>query len=104
MVHEPLPTATSYASRGHPRRVFSTRYLLTGYFHGGNTGSNPVGDANFQRSLHFGHDRVTIEPRIQAVRNRSVSPFFPIYTTGWASAPKHLLSPNHHHLRGGNDG
>jgi hypothetical protein len=46
MVHESVPTATKHAFRSHPRRVFSISYLLTGFFHGGNTGSNPVGDAN----------------------------------------------------------
>src|SRR5690242_2589726 len=46
MVHECVPAATSYAFRSHPRRVFSASYSLTGFFHGGNTGSNPVGDAN----------------------------------------------------------
>jgi hypothetical protein len=42
MVHEPVPTATG----SHPRRVFSISYLLTGFFHGANAGSNPAGDAN----------------------------------------------------------
>jgi hypothetical protein len=46
MVHEPVPTTTKHAFGSHPRRVFSISYLLTGFFHGGNTGSNPVGDAN----------------------------------------------------------
>ena len=41
---------------------FLISYKLLFPFHGGNTGSNPVGDAKFQRYLHFGHDRVTIEP------------------------------------------
>jgi hypothetical protein len=35
MIHEALPTTTETAFGSHPRRVF----------HGGNTGSNPVGDA-----------------------------------------------------------
>jgi|SRR5215471_1854825 len=61
MVHESLPAATSYAFGSHPRRVFSIRYLLIGFFHGGNTGSNPVGDAKFQRSSRFGDDVGTIE-------------------------------------------
>jgi hypothetical protein len=46
MVHESLPTTTTTLFGSHPRRVFSISYLLTGFFHGGNTGSNPVGDAN----------------------------------------------------------
>jgi hypothetical protein len=33
MVHESLLTTTSYASGSHPRRVFSLRYPLTGFFH-----------------------------------------------------------------------
>jgi hypothetical protein len=35
MVHESVPTATSYAFGSHPRRVFSIRYLLPGFFHCG---------------------------------------------------------------------
>ena len=62
MVHESLPTATKYAFGSHPRRVFSISYQITGFFHGGNTGSNPVGDANFRTYPLFGHDRVTIQP------------------------------------------
>jgi hypothetical protein len=34
MVHESVPTATSYAFGSYPRRVFSIRYLLIGFFHG----------------------------------------------------------------------
>jgi hypothetical protein len=45
MVHESLPTATKYAFGSHPHRVFSISYLLTGFFHGANAGSNPAGDA-----------------------------------------------------------
>jgi hypothetical protein len=51
MVHEPVPTTTKHAFGSHPRRVFSISYLLTGFFHGGNTGSNPVGDANNPQQL-----------------------------------------------------
>jgi hypothetical protein len=51
MVHESVPTTTYYAFGSHPHRVFSIIYLLTGFFHGGNTGSNPVGDANFINHL-----------------------------------------------------
>jgi len=47
MVHESVPATTSYAFRSHPRRVFSISYLLTGFFHGANAGSNPAGDAIF---------------------------------------------------------
>jgi hypothetical protein len=59
MVHEPVPTTTKHAFGSHPRRVFSISYLLTGFFHGGNTGSNPVGDANkiknFRKTTAFLH-------------------------------------------------
>ena len=41
-----------------PRRLARPR---TSPFHGGNTGSNPVGDANFQGWGSFGDDVVTIE-------------------------------------------
>jgi hypothetical protein len=51
MVHEPVPTTTKHAFGSHPRRVFSISYLLTGFFHGGNTGSNPVGDAKSFQSV-----------------------------------------------------
>jgi len=33
MVHESVPTTTCYAFGSHPHRVFSIRYVLTGYFH-----------------------------------------------------------------------
>jgi hypothetical protein len=62
MIHETLLYLTETAFGSHPCRVVSATYLTLRPFHGGNTGSNPVGDANFQRSLRFGHDRVTIEP------------------------------------------
>ena len=47
-------------SQSGPRRLAWPR---TSPFHGGNTGSNPVGDAKFQASTQFGHDEVTINPR-----------------------------------------
>ena len=37
MVHESLPPATSYTLGSHPRRVFSIRYVLTGYFYSDNS-------------------------------------------------------------------
>jgi hypothetical protein len=46
-----VPATTSYAFRSHPRRVFSISYLLTGFFHGANAGSNPAGDAKLINSL-----------------------------------------------------
>ncbi len=42
---------TEGAFSSHPYRIFSVSYETTGYFHGGNTGSNPVGDANKNREL-----------------------------------------------------
>ena len=45
MIHETFPTPTETASGSHPRCVVSVTYDRTPYFHGGNTGSNPVGDA-----------------------------------------------------------
>ena len=48
MVHESGPTY--YAFGSHPRRVFSISYLLTGFFHGGNTDSNPVGANTIQEN------------------------------------------------------
>jgi len=61
MIHETLPTPTETAFGSHPCCVVSVTYIQAHCFHGGNTGSNPVGDAKFQRSSRFGHDVVTIE-------------------------------------------
>jgi len=49
MIHEAFPTLTETAFGSHPCRVASVTYLRTHRFHGGNTGSNPVGDANILR-------------------------------------------------------
>jgi hypothetical protein len=51
MIHElfPFPTETAFGS--HPRRVVSVTYRKLRPFHGGNTGSNPVGDANLINNL-----------------------------------------------------
>ncbi len=46
MIHELLPSLTETASGSHPCCVVSVTYDRTQCFHGGNTGSNPVGDAN----------------------------------------------------------
>ena len=46
MIHEDLPTLTETAFGSHPCCVVSVTYVRTHCFHGGNTGSNPVGDAN----------------------------------------------------------
>src|ERR1700729_3260463 len=39
------------AFRWLPAHLFSCSYGLPGFFHGGNTGSNPVGDANSFQQL-----------------------------------------------------
>jgi hypothetical protein len=46
MIHELLLSPTETASGSHPCRVVSVTY-----FHGGNTGSNPVGDAKSNHEL-----------------------------------------------------
>jgi hypothetical protein len=46
MIHELFPFLTETASGSHPCCVVSVTYDRPSYFHGGNTGSNPVGDAN----------------------------------------------------------
>jgi hypothetical protein len=45
MIHELFPSLTETASGSHPCRVVSATYRKLRPFHGGNTGSNPVGDA-----------------------------------------------------------
>jgi len=50
MIHEALLTLTETAFGSHPCCVVSVTYVRTHCFHGGNTGSNPVGDAkSFQK-------------------------------------------------------
>jgi hypothetical protein len=51
MIHELFPSLTETASGSHPCCVVSVTYDRTSYFHGGNTGSNPVGDANSFQEL-----------------------------------------------------
>jgi hypothetical protein len=61
IAHECLPTVTESAL-GATCRVFSVSYELSHLFHGGNTGSNPVGDANkikgFRNTTAFLHDPI----------------------------------------------
>src|SRR6266436_3716533 len=45
MIHELLLSPTETASGSHPCCLVSVTYHRPSYFHGGNTGSNPVGDA-----------------------------------------------------------
>jgi len=45
MIHELFPSLTETASGSHPCCVVAVTYDRTQCFHGGNTGSNPVGDA-----------------------------------------------------------
>src|SRR6266436_1665289 len=47
MIHEAFPYLTETASGSHPCCVVSVTYDRTQCFHGGNTGSNPVGDAKY---------------------------------------------------------
>ena len=51
MIHEAFPNLTETAFGSHPRCVVSVTYDRTQCFHGGNTGSNPVGDANKIKDL-----------------------------------------------------
>ena len=51
MIHELLLSPTETASGSHPCRVVSVTYHRPSCFHGGNTGSNPVGDANYTHTL-----------------------------------------------------
>jgi len=55
MIHELFPSLTETASGSHPCCVVSVTYDRT-HFHGGNTGSNPVGDAkSYQELTGNGH-------------------------------------------------
>jgi hypothetical protein len=45
MTHELVPHLTESASSSHPCRVVSVTYDQLRPFHGGSTGSNPVGEA-----------------------------------------------------------
>ncbi len=49
MIHELFPSLTETAFGSHPCRVVSVTYDRTSCFHGGNTGSNPVGDAKLSQ-------------------------------------------------------
>src|SRR5260370_11745047 len=49
MIHEAFPSLTETASGSHPCCVVSVSY-----FHGGNTGSNPVGDATLEPTTSNG--------------------------------------------------
>src|SRR6266851_1315887 len=51
MIHELLLSPTETASGSHPCCVVSVTYHRPSYFHGGNTGSNPVGDAKPSQEL-----------------------------------------------------
>jgi hypothetical protein len=62
MIHETFLYLTETAFGSHPCRVVSVTYVRTHCFHGGNTGSNPVGDANkingFRTITVFLHDPI----------------------------------------------
>ena len=51
MIHEDLPSLTETAFGSHPRCVVSIGYAKPKSFHGDNTGSNPVGDANHSKAV-----------------------------------------------------
>jgi hypothetical protein len=51
MIQELFPSLIETASGSHPCRVVSVTYRKLRPFHGGNTGSNPVGDANLINNL-----------------------------------------------------
>src|SRR5580704_19684193 len=53
MIHETFLYLTETAFGSHPCRVVSATYRTLRPFHGGNTGSNPVGDANKIKELPF---------------------------------------------------
>ena len=51
MIHETFLCLTETAFGSHPCRIVSITYCEAVPFHGGNTGSNPVGDANNPKKL-----------------------------------------------------
>ena len=53
MIHEMFLYLTETAFGRHPCRVVSVTYRKLRPFHGGNTGSNPVGDANLINHLQI---------------------------------------------------
>ena len=56
MIHETFLCLTETAFGSHPCRVVSVTYRKLRPFHGGNTGSNPVGDAkSYQRFTRKPH-------------------------------------------------
>ena len=71
MIHEVFPPLTETALGSHPYRVVSVAYRKLRPFHGGNTGSNPVGDAN--KRNHF-EDSTSFAARPQTSTYTS---FFP---------------------------
>ena len=80
MIHQDLPTLTETAFDGHPCCVVSVTYVRTHCFHGGNTGSNPVGDANIPKQLASrrfsrqsrSHDGRTIAHKILVPLSRKI--------------------------------
>ena len=53
MVRLPAPTVPESVLLCHPCRLVSISYQTGDHFHGDNTGSNPVGDANIINNLAF---------------------------------------------------
>jgi len=56
-----VSTRAKTALGSHPCRSFSINSTRASDFHGGNTGSNPVGDANYRKNL----PRITVSPLSQ---------------------------------------
>jgi hypothetical protein len=52
MIRESLPALTETVLSSHPCCIVSISYEMSRPFHGGNTGSNPVGDAKSLNNLH----------------------------------------------------
>src|SRR6266851_6028370 len=106
MIHELLLSPTETASGSHPCCVVSVTYHRPSYFHGGNPGSNPVGDANLinhLRNCRFWRGRYRhgstqargIELRNPAVRLAGlavpVTQSSAYLRSGWRDSSRHCL-------------
>ena len=68
MIHETFLYLTETAFGSHPCRVVSISYRTLRPFHGGNTGSNPVEDANLISALHGNPIRIAIHRKYALFR------------------------------------